>query len=305
MEISSTWIVDTTRHCAGAAIVAGLVLGAAESSASPELSAAAAVQSVAAPEVTETLVNAGGYRLNFRVIRGKGPVILLESGGGDDSSQWATLAPRLARETGATVVAYDRAGFGKSDLPETPYDLPDDTAAMWRGLGQLGLDRDLILVGHSYGGFLIRFYASERPASVRGLVFVDPFTVEFVDAFGLEACDRMMTLSFDASRPETLTKHQRADVRMMGAPQSNLAEKVALVRKAAAPRDIPARVLTSGTAWLEPDVQKTWHRAHERFTASMKGAQLVMAERSDHAIPERQPDLLASTVAEVVRLASK
>jgi pimeloyl-ACP methyl ester carboxylesterase len=68
-----------------------------------------------------------------------------------DSTEWNALAPRLAQETGATVIAYDRAGFGKSDLPETKYDLREDTAALWRGLGTLGLDRNLILVGHSYG----------------------------------------------------------------------------------------------------------------------------------------------------------
>ncbi len=30
---------------------------------------------------------------------------------------WDALTPILARETGATIVAYDRAGYGESDLP--------------------------------------------------------------------------------------------------------------------------------------------------------------------------------------------
>ena len=83
----------------------------------------------------EKLVDVGGYNLNFRIISGQGPAILLESGGGMDSTEWNALAPRLARETGATVIAYDRAGFGKSDLPETKCDLREDTAALWQGLG--------------------------------------------------------------------------------------------------------------------------------------------------------------------------
>ena len=90
--------------CLGAvgAVAVCLFLCAVESRGSPMPRAAASLQSAAVPEATETLVNVGHYRLNFRVIRGTGAVILLESGGGDDSSQWATLAPRLARETGAT-----------------------------------------------------------------------------------------------------------------------------------------------------------------------------------------------------------
>ncbi len=259
------------------------------------------------PQAVEKSVDVGGYHLHFRIITGQGLAILLESGGGMDSTEWNALAPRLAQETGATVIAYDRAGFGQSDLPETPCDLREDTAALWRGLRSLGLDRDLVLVGHSYGGFLIRFEAAEHPEAVRGLVFVDPFTVEFVDALGVEYCNNhpmMGKLPFDASHPETLSKLQRAVIRMVGAPRRNLAEKMAVVRKAVVPDGIPVRVITSGTAWLpNPDELKAWRESHERFTASIKGALLVLAEKSGHMIPFSQPDLLVSVVSEVVRLA--
>jgi pimeloyl-ACP methyl ester carboxylesterase len=260
-----------------------------------------------AAQAVEKSVDVGGYNLNFRIIPGQGFAILLESGGGLDSAEWNALAPRLAQETGATVIAYDRAGFGKSDLPETKYDLREDTAALWRGLRTLGLDRNLILVGHSYGGFLIRFEAAEHPDAVRGLVFVDPFTVEFVDMFGIEYCNNhplMGKLPFDTSRPETLSKFQRAAVRMVGAPDRNLAEKIAVMRKAVIPEGIPVRVITAGIAFLpKPEEQKAWRESHERLTASIKGAVLVLAEKSGHMIPYSQPDLIVSVVSEVIRLA--
>lgn len=259
-----------------------------------------------APVVSQ-LVDVGGYNLNFRIIAGKGPTILLESGGGMNSTEWDALAPQLARKTGATVVAYDRAGFGQSDLPETKAELREDTAALWRGLAKLGLDRNLILVGHSYGGFLIRFEAAEHPDAVRGLVFVDPFTLELVDALGIDYCNNhpmMGKLSFDANHPEALTKEQRALARMVGAPGSNLAEKAAAMRKAVLPKGIPVRVITSGVTWLPAArEQEIWRKSHEQFTASIKGARLIVAERSDHLIPMRQPDLVVSMVSEVVRLA--
>jgi len=258
-------------------------------------------------QAVEKLVDVGAYNLNFRIIQGQGPAILLESGGGLDSTEWNALAPRLAADTGATVIAYDRAGFGKSDLPETKYDLREDTAALWRGLRTLGLDRNLILVGHSYGGFLIRFEAAEHPDAVRGLVFVDPFTVEFVDTFGVDYCNNhpmMGKLPFDTSRPETLSKLQRAMVRMVGAPDSNLAEKIAVMRKAVVPAGIPVRVITSGIAFLpKPEEWKAWRESHERLTASMEGAKLILAEKSAHMIPFSQPDLVVAVVSEVTRLA--
>ena len=258
-------------------------------------------------QAVEKLVDVGGYSLNFRVIRGQGPAILLESGGGMDSNEWNALAPRLAADTGATVIAYDRAGFGKSDLPETKYDLREDTAALWRGLRTLGLDRNLILVGHSYGGFLIRFEAAEHPAAVRGLVFVDPFTVEFVDTFGVDYCNNhpmMGKLPFDTSRPETLSKLQRAMVRMVGAPGSNLADKIAVMRQAIIPAGIPVRVITAGIAFLpKPEEQEAWRKSHERLAASIAGAKLIVAEKSGHMMPFSQPDLIVSVVSEVTRLA--
>jgi pimeloyl-ACP methyl ester carboxylesterase len=255
-----------------------------------------------APEVILKRIDVGGYHLYFRIIPGQGPVILLEAGGGMDSTQWSALAPLLFRETGATIVAYDRAGFGQSDLPETKYDLHEDTEALWRGLRQLGLAQDLVLVGHSYGGFLIRFEAGEHRDSVKGLVFVDPFTLEFVDALGVEATEKKMgQLPFDVSQPAKLTKDQRAEVRMIGAPGSNLGEKCDAARKVALPPYLAVRIITSGKEWLSPQDQKLWREAHERLTASIKGAKLIVAEQSDHMIPKRQPELILSVVAEVVR----
>jgi len=269
---------------------------------SASLPAGAFGLSSTAPEVIEKRIDVGGYHLYFRIIPGQGPVILLEAGGGMDSTQWSALAPLLSRETGATVVAYDRAGFGQSDLPETAYDLHEDTEALWRGLRQLGLDRDLVLVGHSYGGFLIRFEAGEHRDSVKGLVFVDPFTLELIDALGIEAAEKKMgQLPFDASHPEKLTKDQRAEARMVGAPGSNLGAKCDTARKVALPPNLAVRIITSGKEWLAPQDQKLWRESHERLTASIEGARLVVAEQSDHMIPERQPELILSVVAEVVR----
>lgn len=278
------------------------------------LTAAAAVLAVSSgsaqlPPTVEKLVDTGSYKLNFRIIPGRGPTILLESGGGMDSSEWDRLAPRLAEVTGATVVAYDRAGFGKSDLPASKYDLGEDTAALWRALRSLGFDHDLVLVGHSYGGLLIRYESGTRPEAVRGLVFVDPFTVEFVDRLGIEYCNNhpwMGKLPFDVSQPEKLTKDQRALARMVGAPGNNLADKMAVLRKIAVPKGIPVRVITSGTEWFpKPEEQKAWRGAHEQFAASIAGAKLVVAEKSDHMIPFREPDLLVSIIGEVVHLSKQ
>jgi pimeloyl-ACP methyl ester carboxylesterase len=252
-------------------------------------------------EAVETLVQVGKYRLNFQVIEGGDLTILLEAGGGMDSNEWNNLAPELARKTGSTIVSYDRAGFGKSDLPETPHDMREEVEWLWQALQKLNLDKDLILVGHSFGGWMIRLIASEHPDAVRGIVFVDPFTNEFVDLLGVEYLDNHpMTgkLPFDTSQPDKLTKIQRAMVRMVG---DGLGSKMEIMRKTKLPSDIPVLMITSGRQFLpKTEEQEAWRLAHEQLTASIKGATLIVAEESDHMIPFRQPALIIDAVMKVI-----
>jgi len=245
-------------------------------------------------ETIETLVQVGEYRLNFQVIKGGDLNILLEAGGGMHSAEWSKL------------VFYDRAGFGKSDLPETPNDMREEVDWLWHGLQKLGLDKNLILVGHSFGGWMIRLFASEYPEATRGMVFIDPFTNEFVDLLGVEYLDNHPMagkLPFDTSQPEKLTKIQRALVRMVG---DGLGPKIEIMRKTSIPPDIPVVVITSGRQFLpKTEEQEAWRLAHEQLTASIKGATLIVAEESDHMVPWRQPELIIETVMKVIKAASR
>ena len=252
-------------------------------------------------EAIETLVQVENCRLNFQVIEGGSLTILLEAGGGMDSREWNRLAPKLAHETGATIVSYDRAGFGKSDLPEIAHDMRVEVEWLWQGLQKLGLQKDLILVGHSFGGWMIRLFASEHPETVRGMVFIDPFTNEIVDLLGIEYLDNHPLagkIPFDTSQPDKLTKFQRAAVRMVG---DGLAPKMEIMRKTKLPSDIPVVVITSGRPFLpKTEDQEAWRQSHEQLTASIGGATLIVAEKSDHMVPGRQPDLIIEAVKEVI-----
>ena len=251
--------------------------------------------------VTDTLVSVGVNRLHFQIIEGGTPTILLEAGGGMDMTEWVDLAPRLARETGATVISYSRAGFGKSDLPEVPHDMRLEVSWLWNALEQLNLEKDLILVGHSFGGWMIRLEASEHPEAIRGIVFVDPFTAEFVDLLGVEYLDNHPMagkLPFDTTDPTKLTMLQQAQMRMVG---DGLAPKMDIMRTTRVPEGIPVVIITSGRQWLPKEVEhQAWRTAHEQMTASILGADIVVAENSNHMIPWFQPDIIIESVKWVI-----
>lgn len=251
--------------------------------------------------VIDTIVTVDGIRFHFQVIEGGEPTILLESGGGMDLSEWADIGPRFARETGATVVSYSRAGFGKSDLPEVPCDMRVEAAWLWKGLGKLGLDRNIVLVGHSYGGWMVRLEASEFPDDVSGIVFVDPFSAEFVDIMGVEYLDdhpMMGKLPFDASDPSKLDKYELALVRMV---EGGLGPKMEIMKRTAVPEGIPVVIITSGLQTLpEVEEQEAWDKGLNQMAASIAGAVLIKAEESNHMIPWSQPDIVVEAVKGIV-----
>jgi pimeloyl-ACP methyl ester carboxylesterase len=116
-------------------------------------------------------VDVGDARLHA-VVSGHGPVVLVDSGLGGSSLEWAEVADELDED--ATVVRYDRPGFGWS--PGSRCDRRALAAAqrLLALLDAVSPDRPAVLVGHSLGGVHVRLAAALAPQRVAGLVLVDP-----------------------------------------------------------------------------------------------------------------------------------
>ena len=244
----------------------------------------------------DTLIDVGGYRLHFRIAAGPtaGPVVVLDAGGGLDADEWRSVQTRLARETGATTVSYDRAGFGSSDLPTTPFDFRREVEGLHTGLSALGFAGHVILVGHSYAGLTLQLYAAMFHSTVDGLLFVDPNSPSFVLAMGGPAGlvnAPGQHLPFDTAGQ--LTKEQAATVHQM----KSFATTIDLVAAAPLPPSIPVIVLTAGRPWWPvPRQNRAFRASHELLANSVDDGTLIVAERSGHMIPESRPDLIVTSV---------
>jgi pimeloyl-ACP methyl ester carboxylesterase len=123
------------------------------------------------------LIDVGGHRLHA-TCRGAGsPIVIFESGIAASSLSWALVEPVVA--TFARVCAYDRAGLGWSDAPSRPRTfegIVDELCALLDEIAPRGPRQRYVLVGHSFGSFVIRAFAMRRPEQVAGLVLVDPAT---------------------------------------------------------------------------------------------------------------------------------
>ena len=118
------------------------------------------------------LIEAGGHRLH-RVCAGSGaPAVLFEAGIAASSLSWTRVMPDVAAF--ARTCAYDRAGLGWSEPSRTSRSVDHMVAELRGVLAQASIDGPAVLVGHSFGAFLVLVYAARYPADTAGLVLLDP-----------------------------------------------------------------------------------------------------------------------------------
>lgn len=121
------------------------------------------------------------------------PVVIIEAGLYSSSNEWVAVQRLLSSHV--RCFTYDRAGYGQS--PEGPYLIgnndessgengssqaptAEQRAKELRGLlSAAGIDPPWILVGHSYGGLLVREFLRQNPSpeNIVGMVIVDSWHI--------------------------------------------------------------------------------------------------------------------------------
>ncbi len=278
-------------------------------------------------------VGIAGRRLHV-IQRGRGgPAVVIESGGATSSVMWWPLQDRLSEHT--TVICYDRAGLGWSDpsLPRSVEDRADELAQMLR---LTAVPAPYILVGHSYGGPIIRIFAARHPDLVAGLVFVDS---AHESVFHRPAAQKYLHRSVGALRVVGLLARLGVLrlLRLRGIPTAStalpfsdaqerslkgrfppvhtfstgadefrsMASIADSMRGLDAPGslgDTPIAVITHGLAFPGPfAVLEEGHLQGQQALAALStNATLIVAHKSSHAVPLQEPQLVIDAIERVV-----
>ncbi|WP_067145755.1 alpha/beta fold hydrolase [Pseudotamlana agarivorans] len=118
-----------------------------------------------------------GYKYEYKLagmnhLNEKNHVVIFESGLGEDLNSFNVVYDSLSKFT--PVFAYSRSGLGNSEQNNVA-PTPLNSAKLLQKLTKhLKLPEPYILVGHSWGGAIIRTYAGHFPTEVKGLIYVDP-----------------------------------------------------------------------------------------------------------------------------------
>jgi pimeloyl-ACP methyl ester carboxylesterase len=104
------------------------------------------------------------------------PVLILEAGAGAGLDEWAPAVPDLAKL--APLLAYDRHGIGGSEPDSERRTIRRVAAALHELLQAMRIAPPYVLVGHSWGGVLIRSFSELYGPEVAGLAYIEPMDVE-------------------------------------------------------------------------------------------------------------------------------
>lgn len=243
------------------------------------------------------MIESAGHRIAFHVTPGHLPVLVLDSGGGLDSTYWDSLIPELAKRTGCEIVTYDRAGFGTSDEVPGPWNVQSATDDLENGLKALGATKDVILVSHSIAGEIATYLTTRHPDWISGAVLVDAnvpdvFTDKFI-ARG-EAIYAPILAKLKTAPPSK-------QGRQLQAVAASFVETSRAFHGAAWPASVPAIVIVSEkTPFDDPADAKLWKEGHEAFAKKASNRPLVIADKSSHDVAHDRPDTIIDAVATLV-----
>ncbi|MBZ2208756.1 alpha/beta hydrolase [Massilia sp. R798] len=248
------------------------------------------------------MISVAGHQVNM-VKMGAGPyTVVFESGFGTDLSAWRHVAPAVAKS--AQVVAYSRAGLGKSQARPGERTIRANTTDLERMIAAAQLRPPFILVGHSYGGFLIRDFAARHPAQVAGMVFVDA-SDERIET-ELRKIDPARTAQ-DAKLSEGYTPPKyKAELKYV----QGILDSGKLPAAGPLP-DVPVAVLTSSMKHEKPEFflhspegMKIWRSLHESFFRQFSTGTHTVTANAGHNIHMEQPQLVIAAIEQVIAMAA-
>jgi pimeloyl-ACP methyl ester carboxylesterase len=104
------------------------------------------------------------------------PIVLFEAGIAATNLNWFHIQENVARFTG--TASYDRGGLGWSSPCRTPRTPGNIAVELHDMLERAQIRPPYILVGHSFGGLVMRRYALLFPEEVASVLLIDPMRCE-------------------------------------------------------------------------------------------------------------------------------
>jgi pimeloyl-ACP methyl ester carboxylesterase len=251
-----------------------------------------------------------GKRKVHLFCEGKGsPIIVIEPGSSTPARVWRGVQDKIAAFT--RVCSYDRAGYDWSDPESKSRTMEDRARELYALLQTAGERAPYVLLGHSYGGFLVRLFAGEHPKEVVGMVLVDASEEgTFFSPVAVQRWEGVARLLQEQSDKAVREKNQRL-INFYAAIKDELASNRKVPSEMRKPGGfgqlgaMPLVVLAHNKpfAGIDAPLEAGWRVGEERLARLLTRGKLVVAMNSDHNIEISEPDLIVTSVKEVLDMA--
>jgi len=274
------------------------------------------------------MVDVGGRKMHI-VCSGHGPSVVLESGFGGWSIDWAAIQPRIAKF--ARVCSYDRAGMGYSDRGPSNVTSRTGTAYdLHTLLERANVNPPYVFAGHSLGGIFVREFARLYPKETAGLVFVDSTHEEIAKSVPKKQFDKAMSqlrqlrfarylmpfgvqrlLGLSISNAPELPKADRAQAKAIGYRSSSyfalydgmktlVEENDAGTLKLDPIPDVPLTVIASEENLNDPEFGRAWNKLQHAFLKLTSDSKYVVAKGSGHFVAVDKPHVVLDAIEDVI-----
>ena len=242
------------------------------------------------------LIDVDGHKIAFHVTPGHGPIIVLDAGGGLDSSYWDAFVPELAKRTGSEIITYDRAGFGASDDVDGFWNVHSATRDLAVGLEKLHATHGVILVSHSIAGEIATYLVRQHPKWFLGGVLVDANVPDFYTDQTIAKMEAIYAPILAATRAAPPSKSGRQLLAVAG----SFGETSRAFHRVNWPAAVPVIVIVSEkTPFDEPADAQWWKDAHAQFAKRAPNRRLVNAAGSSHDVAHDRPDVILTAISDV------
>lgn len=122
-------------------------------------------------------ISLGEGRKHYLLEQGAGsPTVIFEAGIAATNLNWRHLQQMVSQF--AATASYDRAGLGWSSPSRSPRTPGNIAVELHELLQKAGIKPPYVMVGHSFGGLVVRRFALLYPEEVSSVVLVDPMRCE-------------------------------------------------------------------------------------------------------------------------------
>lgn len=257
----------------------------------PAIAVMAACMLAASAHASVQIEGINGRKVEFLHLKAAAPkaVVVFENGLRGTLDKWDKVVGGIKGD--ATVFAYNRPGYGKSEDTSKPRDGRVIVEELRGNLQHLGIKPPYVLVGHSLGGLYMQLFARMYPQEVKGVVLVDalyPGVIKRPDEFPLYA--RMARgLFFSSTVNREVDQIHSTGEAVLALPWQR---QIPMIRLFNAPKAATAVGVDFGAVNADPKVRAM-------VGALYPDAKKVIVD-SDHQMQVVTPEVIVQAIGEVI-----